>query len=279
MAKLSNLLSLLDEEIPRLFIERDFSPKLLDTTITKVTSDSRAVGEGTLYVAVVGTLVDGHSFLPEVFEKGVTFVIGERSAAELGVPADRYLQVTDSRLALGLVASEMERNPSREMLMIGITGTSGKTTISYLVESILRAAGKKVGLIGTVAYRLDGVEIPSTHTTPGPVELQQLLHRMHFEGATAVVMEVSSHALKQSRAAGVAFDGGIFTNLSAEHLDYHPDMEDYFESKKLLFTTQAVRSQRWGKSPRFAIHSASPHGARLFSELAAGDFGRETTSF
>lgn len=268
MPKLSFLLEALKDEFPRLKLP-DLTGR--DFEIKKITSDSRTVispqSAKTIYVAVPGTQVDGHSFLRTVEKENPALMIGERSAEEMGLPKDRYLEVPDARAALGILASEIERNPSREMLVLGITGTSGKTTTSFLVESILREAGKKVGLIGTVSFRIDGIEIPSTHTTPGPVELQQLLRRMRREGCDALVMEVSSHALKQHRTIGVAFDGAIFTNLSAEHLDYHPDMEDYYLSKKILFAQQADRSIAFGKAPVFVVHEGTPYGDRLLEEL------------
>jgi UDP-N-acetylmuramoyl-L-alanyl-D-glutamate--2,6-diaminopimelate ligase len=195
-------------------------------------------------------------------------MIGERDGADFDLTADEYLRVPDARLALGLLASQFEGNPSREMQIIGITGTSGKTTTSFLVEAILRSAGMKVGLIGTISYRLDGRDIPSTHTTPGPIELHQLLREMRKAGCNAVVMEVSSHAMKQHRTAGVSFDGAVFTNLTPEHLDYHPNLEDYYVSKRILFREQAIRSHRWGKTTELAIHGGNPVGIRLIKEIS-----------
>ncbi len=256
--RLSELLTILDLRVST------------DGIVTNLTSNSKNVGPGSVFVAVPGTQVDGHRFLAEAERAGALLLIGEKSAQAAGATPEKYLQVPDSRLALGLLASQIEGNPSREMVVIGITGTSGKTTTSYLVESILAHAGKKVGLIGTVAYRIAGKEIPSTHTTPGPVELHQLLRQMRDVGCDAVVMEVSSHALKQSRAAGVAFDGAIFTNLSPEHLDYHPNMADYYASKRILFAEQSKRARRWGKRPVFAFHTNSPEGARLLVEFPEG---------
>ncbi len=264
--KLSQLLEILTLDFPRL---PKISPECAAKNIVAITSDSQSVKPGVLFVAVPGTRVDGHSFLNAAEAAGAEFLIGERDPEEFGISPEKYLKVSDARLAVGLLASQIVDNPSREMVIVGITGTSGKTTTSYLVESILSAAGKKVGLIGTVAYRIDGVEIPSTHTTPGPVELHQLLRRMRREGCDAVVMEVSSHALKQSRAAGVAFDGAIFTNLSPEHLDYHPDLEDYFQSKRILFARQTERSVAWGKHPVAVVHADSSDGARLLEEFSA----------
>jgi UDP-N-acetylmuramoyl-L-alanyl-D-glutamate--2,6-diaminopimelate ligase len=270
MAELSRILKALEKESPAM----GPVPSNAKGIVTGVTSDSRDAGPGRIFVAIDGTKVDGHSFLPEVAKKGTTLMIGEKPASEVGLPAGApYLQVEDARLALGILASEVVGNPSREMLVIGITGTSGKTTTTYLVESILRAAGKRVGLIGTVSFRIDGKDEPSTHTTPGPVELQQLLRRMRDAGCDALIMEVSSHALKQRRAAGVAFDAAAFTNLSSEHLDYHPGLDDYFESKALLFSSVAERSRRWGKNPKFAIHATKPWGIRMLDLIASRGSG------
>ena len=154
------------------------------------------------------------------------------------------------------------------MLMVGVTGTSGKTTLTYLMESILAAAGHRVGVLGTVNFRFGGKVLPSTHTTPGPVEVQGLLAEMRKAGCDAAVMEVSSHALKQHRAGFVAFDGAGFTNLTPEHLDFHPDMEDYFASKRLLFTRLADVARDAGKKPIGAVNVDDPYGRRLAAELA-----------
>lgn len=246
--------------------------KIPDREILKITSNSKETGPGTLFVAVHGSRADGHSFLMEVSANKAAFILGEKPSGEVPVDTTHYLQVPDSRLALGLLASQIENNPSREMLVLGVTGTSGKTTTSYLLESILREAGKKVGLIGTVSFRIDGKEIPSTHTTPGPLELHRLLRSMRDQGCDAVVMEVSSHALKQHRTIGVAFDGALFTNLSAEHLDYHFDMEDYYRAKALLFTDQSILSKSWGKSPVLAVHVGNFYGDTLASEIKSEKF-------
>jgi UDP-N-acetylmuramoyl-L-alanyl-D-glutamate--2,6-diaminopimelate ligase len=172
-------------------------------------------------------------------------------------------------MALSRLASAFYGNPSHSMLMVGVTGTSGKTTTSFLVESILKAAGHTVGLIGTVVFRYQGKVLDSTHTTPGAPELQRLLAEMRDAGCTAVVMEVSSHALKQHRVAHLAFDAMIFTNLTPEHLDFHPDMEDYFGSKAMLFKDLATESKRAGKSPVASICVDSEWGQRLAREVRA----------
>ncbi len=262
--KLNNLLSILVDGGENVNLS-----SLPNIEIKKITSDSREAGPGVLFIAITGTQKNGHAFIAEVKKNGCSYIIGEISAKASGLEPKKYLQVRDSRLALGLLASAIEGNPSREMIILGVTGTSGKTTTSYLLESILHASGKKVGLIGTVSYRYDGKETPSTHTTPSPIELHRLLRSMRNQGCEAVVMEVSSHALKQRRTAGVSFDGALFTNLSAEHLDYHPDMEDYFRSKKMLFSEQAALSNKWGKKTVLAIHGDCSHGKRLTTELTS----------
>lgn len=238
--------------------------------VLAVTSDSRAVGPGTLFVAVKGGASDGHDFIEAARKSGAIAVVGERA------PADSI--VADSREELARLASAFHGHPSRSMLVVGVTGTSGKTTTTYLIESILKAAGHRVGVIGTVNFRFGEKVLLSTHTTPGAVELQQLLAEMKAMGATAVVMEVSSHALKQRRVAAVAFDGMVFTNLSPEHLDFHPDMADYFESKALLFTEYAEASARMGKNPTGAVNLDDTYGEKLLLRLRASGSPR-TISF
>jgi UDP-N-acetylmuramoyl-L-alanyl-D-glutamate--2,6-diaminopimelate ligase len=196
---------------------------------------------------------------------GAAVVIGENAPLQnLKIP---YIQVPDGRAALAEMASAFYNHPSQGMQIIGVTGTSGKTTTSYLLESILKAAGFQVGVIGTVNSRFGDQVFPSSHTTPGSPELQQLLQQMREKGCNAVVIEVSSHALKQKRVRGVAYDGMLFTNLSPEHLDYHPDMEDYFRSKELLFTEYAEASIQAGKTPVGVINTGDEYGRRLFQSL------------
>ncbi len=238
-----------------------------DLEIQSITSDSREVRPGTLFVAVQGTARDGHEFIEGAQRAGAVAVVGEKPAPEgLRVP---YFQVPRSRLALAELAARFYGSPSHGMLMVGVTGTSGKTTTTYLIESILSAAGHSVGVIGTVNFRHGDQIIPSTHTTPGPVELQALLARMRAEGCSAVVMEVSSHALKQDRVSGIAFDGMVFSNLSPEHLDFHPDMEDYYQSKTLLFTKMVAAATFAQKAPFAAINRQDSYGQRLLAELTA----------
>ena len=227
------------------------------------TSDHREVRTGSLFVAIRGQHFDGHSKIDDAIRAGAALVFAEDTDADDA----RIVPLTDTRRALAFLAAARAGFPSRDLRMFAITGTSGKTTTSYLLESILRAAGYRVGLIGTVEIRIDGKVVPSTHTTPGPEVLQPLLARMRDEGCTAVVMEVSSHALHQSRVAGVYFDQLGFTNLSAEHLDFHPTIEDYFEAKKLLFGREWDRAESLGGKTVGASIVANTWGERLYSEL------------
>lgn len=243
-------------------------PEFAAIEVLGVTADSRQVRPGFVFVAHRGEAKDGHEFVELAEKSGAVTILGEKSASKATqVP---YLQVPDGRMALAELASSFYDHPSRSMRIVGVTGTSGKTTTTYLIESILRAAGFQVGVIGTVNSRFGDQILPSSHTTPGPVELQALLNQMKQGGCTAVVMEVSSHALKQNRVRGVAFDGMVFTNLSPEHLDYHPDMEDYFQAKAMLFTEYAVDSSRVGKHPVGVVNTEDRYGKKLFESLSKG---------
>lgn len=232
-----------------------------ETEVVAVTSDSREVRKGVVFVAVKGTLQDGNRFIGQARQSGAALIVSDHpgSGSDLLVP--------DARIALAELASAFRGHPSRGMKLIGVTGTSGKTTTSFVIEAILKAANLHTGLIGTVVFRHGDQVIPSTHTTPGPVELQALLAQMRDAGCQAVVMEVSSHALKQHRVGGIAFDGMVFTNLSPEHLDFHPDMEDYFLSKAMLFDELARSSVLAGKHPFAAINIDDAYGDRLLCEV------------
>jgi len=225
-----------------------------------VTADSRKVQEGFIYVAILGTQVDGHQFLKEAQEKGAIALIGEKDFPETHVP---YFRVKNSRKALGQLATEFFQYPSDALIILGITGTSGKTTVSYLLEAILKEAGYRVGVIGSVNYRYSDYSLESTLTTPGAVELQNLLAEMKNAQCQVVIMEVSSHALQQHRVEGISFDGVIFTNLSPEHLDYHSNMEAYFQAKLLLFTDVIHYSKKRGKNPIAVVYQGDPYGKRI----------------
>ncbi|HAQ08771.1 MAG TPA: UDP-N-acetylmuramoyl-L-alanyl-D-glutamate--2,6-diaminopimelate ligase [Bacillus bacterium] len=190
--------------------------------------DSRKIKPGDLFVAITGFQMDGHKFIDEAIEKGAAAVIGERGL-KLEVP---YVQVNESRLALGKIASEFFNHPSRNHKVIGVTGTNGKTSVSYILRHILEQAGKSCSIIGTVSYIINNEVYKPSNTTPDALQIQELIAKSNDE---FVILEVSSHALKQSRIEGLELDYGLFTNLSHDHLDYHPTIEDYFEAKTLMY--------------------------------------------
>lgn len=230
-----------------------------------VTDDSREVGSDWIFVAGAGRDKQ-HDYLAEALNKGASLVVTESPIDSL--PASLQIQVPDRRTAAWQLASHFHDNPSAQLLVIGVTGTCGKTTSTYFVEAVLTAAGHRVGVIGTESIRYEGLTFPSPNTTPSAFVLQRTLRSMHAAGCSAVVMEVSSHAYAQQRSHGVLFDGAIFTNLSVEHLDLHGDMESYYAAKKGLFTDYASRAQEAGKTFYCAINLRDEWGKRLYSELA-----------
>lgn len=202
--------------------------------ITEITEDSRAVTAGTLFVALRGTQADGHRFIPSAIEAGSRAIVLETLPEELqeGVA---YIVVPSSSEVLGLLSSALHGHPSRQLTVVGVTGTNGKTTIATLLFRLFRALGYRCGLLSTVCNYIEDEAISATHTTPSAPELQELLGRMRDAGCTHVFMEVSSHALAQHRVAGLHFRGGIFTNLTRDHLDYHGSVQEYLRAKKSFF--------------------------------------------
>jgi UDP-N-acetylmuramoyl-L-alanyl-D-glutamate--2,6-diaminopimelate ligase len=201
--------------------------------VTGVTHDSRKVERGHVFVALHGRHADGASFAPQALERGAVAIV-----SELPAPADgsaSWATVVDARHALAVLADALYRRPSGEMQVVGITGTNGKTTTAYLIASIFEAAGIRCGLLGTVGYRIGKELREATHTTPEAPEVQSLLREMVDRGCRACAMEVSSHALALRRVDEVQFAAGVFTNLTRDHLDFHPDMEAYFQAKRRLF--------------------------------------------
>ncbi len=218
-----------------------------------------AVEPGGCFFALRGAHVDGHDFTAEAARRGAVVVVSER-ACDLP-PECANVVVPDARRAMALMARRFFGDPTASMRTVGVTGTNGKTTITYLVEAILAEAGARPGVVGTIAYRFDGRTEPAPHTTPESVELMRLLARMHDGGADACAMEVSSHALVQRRVDGCRFDCAIFTNLTPEHLDYHGDMEAYFAAKAILFEELLAAG---GKPKATAVINADdPYGAQL----------------
>ncbi|MBI5701701.1 UDP-N-acetylmuramoyl-L-alanyl-D-glutamate--2,6-diaminopimelate ligase [Candidatus Saganbacteria bacterium] len=204
-----------------------------DFQIKGLSYDSRKVKPGDVFVAIPGSNVDGYDFILQAIENGARAVVAEKD-----FPAPSHVQkliVQNARQALAELSNRFYDYPSKKLKLIGVTGTNGKTTISYLIESILTTAGFKVGLIGTIETRIAGRPIESNLTTPESLELQALLSQMEKEGVTHVVMEVSSHSLAQYRVYGCGFDVAIYTNLTHDHLDFHKTMGQYLEEKKKLF--------------------------------------------
>ena len=205
-----------------------------DTVISAVTADSRAVGAGSLFVAVRGVAVDGHKFIPKAIEAGASVIV----AAELPDSLPQGVLgvcVADIRYALGRLASRFFGDPSEALTLVGVTGTNGKTTTATLLYEMARMRGLKAGLISTVANIVVDEAVPAEHTTPDPVMLNGLLRRMVDAGCTFAAMEVSSHAADQHRISGLTFAGGIFTNITRDHLDYHKTFDNYLRAKKSFF--------------------------------------------
>lgn len=208
-------------------------------TITGVQSDSRKVEEGSLFVAVRGTAFDGHAFIENAIRQGARAIVCEEIPVVAADLAARYqpvfVRVNDSAETLGRLLSRWWGDPSSRLTLVGVTGTNGKTTIATLLYEMFRKMGHKVGLLSTVCNYIDGEAVPTDHTTPDPVTLQALLARMVEAGCTYAFMEVSSHAVDQRRISGLTFAGGIFTNLTRDHLDYHKTVENYLKAKKKFF--------------------------------------------
>jgi len=202
----------------------------------RVEYDSRAVKQGDVFVAAPGQKADGHSYVAAAAAKGAVAAIVERYVPEAPVA---QVRVDHARRALATLAAEETDHPSREMTLVGVTGTNGKTTTTHLIRAALAARGDRTGLVGTVGYEFEGEEMAAPHTTPEAPDLERLFRSWRNRGATAVVMEVSSHALAQDRTYRVAFDVGVFTNLTQDHLDFHGDMESYRAAKAKLFRAEA----------------------------------------
>lgn len=201
--------------------------------ISGLSYDSRKVKSGDVFVAIPGLHVDGYDFIEQAIKNGAKVVVAEKDFE--AIDGVKKIIVKDARKKLAELASNFYGNPSKKLKMIGVTGTNGKTTTAYLIESILNSAGHKTGLIGTVETKILGRSIDSSMTTPESLELQAILSQMVEKGVTHVVMEVSSHSLAQDRVFGIEFDAVIFTNLTHDHLDFHKTMENYLEEKKKLF--------------------------------------------
>ncbi|EDP76653.1 UDP-N-acetylmuramoyl-L-alanyl-D-glutamate--2,6-diaminopimelate ligase [Hydrogenivirga sp. 128-5-R1-1] len=230
-----------------------------------ITADSREVREGYVFFAIRGTRFDGHEFVQEALKRGALAVVVERDVEAV----QRVIKVENTRKTLAESAHLFYGRPSESLKVVGVTGTNGKTTTTYILESILKKSGSHAGLMGTIQYRLGDKVFGSGRTTPDPITWHRTLREMVGSGATHVVAEVSSHALDQYRVWGTEFEAVIFTNLTQDHLDYHRDMEDYFRAKARLFFDYKYR---------FAVvNTDDPYGKRLARDLGdrALTYGRE----
>jgi UDP-N-acetylmuramoyl-L-alanyl-D-glutamate--2,6-diaminopimelate ligase len=206
----------------------------IDAPVSSVSLNSKIIEPHSLFVALSGNVVDGHIFIDEVIEKGATTIVYEHEPKEFkhGI---NYIKVADTHSAIGIIASNFYDNPSRKMKLIGVTGTSGKTTTATLLHQLFRDLGHKAGMIGTVVNKVNDKSYEAHRTTPDSVTLNELLAEMVDDGCEYCFMEVSSHSVSEKRIAGLHFIGGIFTNLSLDHLDYHKTMDDYCDAKKGFF--------------------------------------------
>ncbi len=232
--------------------------------IREVAFDSREVAAGALFFCVPGANIDGHGHARDAIRAGAVALVVERWL-DLDVPQVRVRSV---REAMGPMSSVVFDEPSRSLMVIGVTGTNGKTTVVHLLDAVLRAAGHRTGAIGTVGAHVGAEPVVLSRTTPEAPDLVRLLARMRDSGVTAVAMEVSSHALDLGRVGGVRFDAAVFTNLSQDHLDHHGTMERYFEAKATLFTRGAHGPRR--REPRRPVGAEAPGRRGAAHDLRAG---------
>lgn len=231
-----------------------------NVVIAGITHDSRMVAPGWLFAALPGQTVDGHDFIPAAIDAGAVAILAEiPPLPEISFRA--WIETRDSRAALPRASAEVYGHPSKGMTVIGITGTNGKTSLTYILESILKEAGFKPGVIGTVNYRWGRTETSAARTTPEAPVLQRILADMLNDGVTHVIMEVSSHGLLLKRLEDCHFDVAVFTNLSQDHLDFHPSLEDYYQAKRILFSKLLVESEKQAKFK--VLNMDDPYGGRL----------------
>lgn len=250
-----------------------------EVEVAEIVSDSKGVSPGALFIALNGSKQDGRRFIPEAIGRGAAALVLEGAFPEIQVKADRpitIVRVAETRRALPHLASHFFGNPSAGLKLVGVTGTNGKTTTTFLIHSLLKHAGLQTGLLGTILYDLGGRTMEATHTTPGLIDLQRYFAEMRSAGATHAVMEVSSHALDQGRVEGCRFDAAVFTNLTQDHLDYHGTLEAYFASKRKLFDPAGGRwlinlDDPWGRK----LQEEAPDGSWSYGIERPGDFYSE----
>jgi len=237
----------------------------LDVEVSAVTADSRRVEPGSVFVAVRGNQADGHRFIAEAWKRGALAVVAEQAPGQDDISRGTWAHVPDSREALAVLADLLAGQPSRDLKLVGVTGTNGKTTTVFLIHHVMSELWVRAGMLGTIRTE-DGAErMDAERTTPDPVGLQALLARMLSNGCRGAVMEVSSHGIDQKRVSSVAFDVAVFTNLSQDHLDYHGSMENYFAAKCRWF--QSLAEDPLGKQPVAVINIDDRRGAELADKL------------
>ena len=243
----------------------------LDSDILDITDDSRQVKQGSLFVAVKGIQTDGHDFVERACASGAASVLVQSpyrwptvdaAESEQADSCPPLVQVVDTRKALGQIGARFFDYPSQQVRMVGVTGTNGKTTVTHVSKAVLETANQQVGVIGTIGYFVGGECVSATHTTPGPIVLQSLLAKMVKRNMDVAVMEVSSHALALDRVDGCEFDIVVFTNLTQDHLDFHENMEAYFQAKYRLFSDY-VRPHGEKEAKRAIVNIDDPWGKRL----------------
>lgn len=239
-----------------------------ETLCQGVAIDSRQVKAGDLFICLPGYTVDGHDFASQAAEQGAVALVVERHLEHIDMP---QLQVKDSRLAMAILSNVFYNTPSSRMKVIGVTGTNGKTTTTYLIERILADQGKNTGLIGTIERKYGGQTFPMPRTTPESLDLQHYLDDMVQSGADYCVMEVSSHALEQGRVKGTQFRTAVFTNLTQDHLDYHHTMEEYRAAKGLFFSRLGNAYERDPKLRSYAVLNADDPASDYFSKQTAAE--------
>lgn len=236
-------------------------------SVCGVTHDSRNVEPGSLFVAIPGDTSDGHDYLEHAVRKGATALLVQRPP-QPGMEEIPWILVHDTRSVLGRVTALVYGRPTSAMALVGITGTNGKTTLTFLLESIIRSAGHNPGVVGTISYRWAGKEYCAAHTTPEASDLQRIFATMAAEGITHGLVEASSHGLHLGRLNGCEFDVGVFTNLTQDHLDYHGGLEAYYLAKRILFTKLLPAFPQ--KNPRAVLNLDDPYGRRLMDEIPSG---------
>lgn len=238
-------------------LEGSVPQECMNLEITDVTHDSREVKSGSLFVCLVGYTSDGHQFIENAVEKGACGIVVQEGS-EYKTPQVPVITVKDTRIALSVLSERFYGNPSSELLVVGVTGTNGKTTTTYMLQNIFEKAGQSCGLVGTIFYKAGDHRYEASNTTPESNLLSRMFRQMRDGGNVCCVMEVSSHSLAMHRVDSVDFDYGIFTNLTEDHLDFHPDFEDYFQAKKRLFAFAKKAA---------LVNIDDPYGNRLYKEL------------